>query len=129
MRKLTTEVFKERMFRQFGDSIEILGEYVTAKTQIEYKCTKCGKVCCAWPDSLYKQKWACRDCMNISKRKTHEEHLTELHSGIECVSNYVNAKTTVTYKCPNCEYTWDTLPYNVIFYGIRTTKTTAGCSI
>lgn len=58
----TTEDFKKEMFRVNPD-IEILGDYITAKTQILCKCKLCDYIWTAFPDNLLQH----RGCPNCNK--------------------------------------------------------------
>jgi len=101
MKKITTESFKESMF-YINPRVEILGEYITAKTHIDCACNVCGYKWSPTPDKL-KCGTDCPRCEH-SLGKTHAEFVKEVEKirpNIKILGTYVDSKTKVLCKDNN----------------------------
>lgn len=53
----------------------------------------------------------------MSRKKTHEQFLLELHDvnpDVDILSKYVNVKTYLKCRCKRCGYLYDSTPYNLL---------------
>ncbi len=111
---ITTKQFIEEM-KGINSNIEILGEYINAKTPIACKCKIDGYEWSPTPDNL-RQKKGCHKCANIIKR-THEEFVKEMsiiNPNIEIVGKFINTNTHINCKCliDGCE--WEAKPRHLL---------------
>lgn len=72
----TTETFRERI-KEVNQNIEVLGEYVNAKTKIKCRCLVCNELIYPTPDNLLsgKLKSGCRECTIKKKIKINLKHM------------------------------------------------------
>ena len=78
MKKKDLNTFKKEVFEKYGDSYEVLGDYINNKTPILIKHNLCKKEFLVRPDifiSNYKK--GCPYCFS-NKKKTHEEFVKEV---------------------------------------------------
>lgn len=115
--KLTLDIFKERLYK-INRNIEVMGNYVNARTKIKCMCLIDGFEWSATPDSLLKGH-GCKRCMGrkISEKqlKSHEQFVEEyskIHSDIDVVSKYKGAKNQIILKCRICKEEWLSTPTN-----------------
>lgn len=107
--------------------VTILGEYVSARTKILYRCNLCGGEFSAVPNSLLNGQ-ACPEC-GIRKRseartKTTEEFkkdLAEIQPNIEIIGNYTGSHNLIKCRCKVDGYQWESYPANLL-------NRSAGCA-
>ena len=108
-------------------NVEVIGEYINAKTHILHRCKIHNVEWLATP-GLILQGCGCGQCkidkdiINAqSKRKTHQQYLIEIINNnipIEPLEEYVDGKTNIRHRCKICKYEWSTKPSNVLYgYG------------
>lgn len=100
--------------------IEVLEEYVNAKTAILHRCTIHNVTWKVSPDSVL-QCGGCKQChyekIGNKLRKTHEKYVNELmivNSNIDVIEQYVDAKTPILHKCKIHNITWKAQPCHVL---------------
>ncbi len=71
-RRLTHEQFVERMKIKGNPNVEIISNYVNAKTKLKCKCRNCGFVWDVTPNSLL-QGHGCKKCADLSTGKSVRE--------------------------------------------------------
>lgn len=103
---LTTSLFKERM-STINPDIDIIGEYVSAKTKIQCYCKKCGFEWLASPSNMTRK----RGCPKCAKRwrRTQDEFVDEMgkiNQDIIILGKYKTQREHVDVKCKNCGHTW-----------------------
>lgn len=62
-KKLTTEEFKEKVFKLVKDEYEVLDEYINSRTKIKFKHNECGHIFKTVPNSFI-QGSRCPSCMS-----------------------------------------------------------------
>ena len=99
-------------------TIEVLGEYKTARTKITFKCTKDGFEWDATPDTILRTRnKGCPKCSGNVKNKTTDDFIKELYtisSNIIIHGEYVNSKIKVACECKACGYNWDATPSSLL---------------
>mgnify|MGYP003207738533 CR=1 FL=1 len=113
-RRKTTEEFRTEM-KLINPSIEIIGEYINAKTAIECHCKLCGHEWISTPDNLRGVK-GCPACVNIKLHKERymgqaefERRLQKCNPGINVLGTYINTATRIQVQCKKCGNHWS--PY------------------
>lgn len=102
--------FKER--NEHFDDIEVLGEYVNAKTKIKCRCRVCGNEWDAYSSNLLKGH-GCFQCgaklRGNNQRLSHKEFISRvsmINPNITVIGEYVGRSKTVECKCNVCDYEW-----------------------
>lgn len=101
-------------------NIEVVGQYVNAKTPISHKCLMHDMEWMASPTNILNGK-GCPKCANEKRHKamsgTHEEYVKEverINRDIIVLGIYVNARTPILHKCKIDEYEWVTSPDHIL---------------
>lgn len=117
--KWTSKTFTEKM-SELAPDIELLEEYITAKTKIRVCCKICGHEWFARPDHLLRGA-KCPTCAyrkkGKQKKKTQKEFVEEMsrvNPNIEVVGNYENSKTKILVKCKRCGKEWESAPDHLL---------------
>lgn len=100
--------------------IEVLGEYINAKTPILHKCKICNYEWNAYSSNVLKGH-GCKKCANkkISESftKTHEQFITELkqvNNEIEILESYTGGFNKIMCKCKKCNKEWLAIPNTLL---------------
>ena len=112
-RKTHDEYVKE--VSSINQNIEVVGEYVNAKTKILHKCKIDGYEWYALPNSII-HGHGCPKCAGKFK-KTQDEYVQsvfEINQNIDVIGKYVNNKTSILHKCKVDGYEWYAKPYNIL---------------
>lgn len=99
-------------------NIEVLGEYINAKTPIKHKCKIDGYVWYAKPNHTLNGS-GCRQCFLDSRDKkytTYEyiQKVKEIHSNIEVIEDYKGIEIPIKHKCKIDNTVWEAKPNNII---------------
>lgn len=115
----TTERYCQAV-RDINPNIEVLGEYVSAKTPILHKCKIDNHEWETIPDRVLR-KAGCPMCANrtISQKlsKTHKQYVKEVsiyNPDIEVLGQYAGASTQILHKCKKDGHEWMIAPSNVL---------------
>ena len=95
----------------YNPNIEVVGEYINARTKTLYKCKIDGYTWEAYPHSVIGGT-GCPKCAGNIKR-THDEYVEILsftNSDIEVIGTYINCKTPILHKCKVDGYEWEVSP-------------------
>ena len=95
----THEEYIRDMKEVHGDSIEVLGEYLTCRTKVPLKCNTCGY---EW-ESTYRSSvtlgHGCKSCGRKKRRKSQENYVSEVKDRfgdrIEILGDYINNNTPI----------------------------------
>ena len=112
-RKTHDEYVKE--VSSINQNIEVVGEYVNAKTKILHMCKIDGYEWYALPNSII-HGHGCPKCSGKFK-KTQDEYVQsvfEINQNIDVIGKYVNNKTSILHKCKVDGYEWYAKPYNIL---------------
>ena len=114
VRRLTHEEFINRI-KEVNSDIEILGEYVNARTKIKCKCKIDGYEWEVVPSSLLRG-YGCPKCAGNIKKTTEEfiNELNEINNNIEILGEYINANTKIKCKCKIDGYEWEVVPHDLL---------------
>lgn len=124
-KKTTTEYIEEAKLK--SPTLEVIGEYINAKTKILHKCKICGKELYLMPTNVLKG-CACKSCSlkkvfkehpreRLSLRKTHEQYINELHMSnpnIILLDRYITGENVNHFKCKICGYEWKAKPLSYL---------------
>ena len=101
-------------------NIEVVGEYVNAKTKIEHKCLKHDVCFNAMPNNVL-TGIGCNKCyserLSKSQVKSQEQYILEvknINPNIEVIESYINAKTPILHKCTIHNIEWKAFPYTIL---------------
>jgi hypothetical protein len=101
--------------KEINPNIEVLSQYISARSDIICKCLICLHIWEVWPTSLLRGS-GCPRCAHHYTR-THDEFINELKiifPDIKITSNYVNASTKVSCLCLIDGHTWEATPNNLL---------------
>ena len=96
-------IHENKHAKKFREYVENLGgtlitPYFSQKKEVTLMCEK-GHQWTTTPDSVYKDNW-CSECAGNKKGTTEEFREIGQMFNCELISEYVNAKTPLMYKCP-----------------------------
>lgn len=101
-------------------TVEVVGEYINAKTKIVHHCLKHDVYWEASPDKILHGQ-GCNQCAkekyNKSRSKDHDKYVNEVaivNPNIMVIGQYAGHKTSITHYCKMHNIYWDTPPDNVL---------------
>lgn len=101
-------------------SVEILGEYTSAKEELRCRCITCGHIWEAQPTNLL-AGCGCPACrlrrLGDATRKSHEQFVADMHRvhpGITVVSTYTRGADPITLQCDECGEQWTILASSAV---------------
>lgn len=112
--KKTTEQYAIEL-NSINPNIEVIGEYVNAKTPICHRCKIDGYKWNATPASILSGN-GCAMCAGNAKRTT-EEYILELRDvnpNVSVIGQYINALTPILHKCNIDNNEWNAAPSNML---------------
>ena len=110
----TTEDFIGEL-KEVNSDIEVLGEYVNAKTKIKIRCKKDGYEFKMIPNDLLRGH-GCPKCAGNASKTTEEfiNELKEINNNIEILGEYISNKTKIKCKCKIDGYEWEAKPNGLL---------------
>ncbi len=119
LKRKSTEDFINQL-SNINSNIEILSEYINAKTPIKCKCKICGNIWDSRPINLL-TGYGCSYCANEKsskkQRKTMEKFIEEMsviNPNIEILSEYNGNSNNVECLCLDCGHKWKATPRNLL---------------
>lgn len=115
-KRLTQEIFEQRVKELFNGKIKILGNYINAKTKIECHCEVCGH---NWNPQAYHllEKHGCPNCVKCIKL-THEEFIKRINlihnKEIIVLEKFQTTQTKIKFQCLKDNHIWDATPNHVL---------------
>lgn len=101
-------------------SVEVIGEYVDAKTKIMHHCLKHDVYWEAFSSNILKGK-GCKECMKEKNRirftKSHDEYVEQVRDVnpyIVILEQYINKKTPILHLCTKHNIQWKAMPTNIL---------------
>lgn len=121
---ITTDDFKNKIKKIYGDKINIIGQYIAHNINIEVKCNICDYNWNAKPSNLI-SGYGCIKCGHIEKgkkhRKNHETFVNEIYKiygdKISILGIYNTGKDRIKVKCNKCEYEWSPISRRLLNRG------------
>lgn len=118
-RRKTHEQFVKEL-QEINTTVEVLGQYETALTKIQVKCSVCGKLWESKPSSLLNGR-GCPDCANRRKRdalrKSTSDFIADLfavNQNIEVLDEYYGNEEKIFLHCKVCGNEWVTTPHTLL---------------
>lgn len=121
-KRKTTEQYREELKEKDMD-VEVLEEYINAKTQLLHMCNICKYKWKIDPSHMLNSN-GCPNCReikieterNINYLISHKEKIKEkFNSSIEVLSDSYDSKNKkLTYHCLVCDNIWDKIPYEIL---------------
>lgn len=105
-RRMTTDEFRAELSK-INDKIEIIGDYTKANESIKAKCKICNHEWYVLPTSL-RSGSGCAQCAGKLKITHNQfvERLSSFNPNIIPLTEYINSKTKMKFKCNKCGYIW-----------------------
>lgn len=110
-KKKTTEQYREELKEKDMD-VEVLEEYINARTPILHRFLNCGHINKVSPDSILRGS-KCLQCNNkklsqdrIKTQKQFEDELFIANNSLKIIGKYVGANKPIEIKCLICGYMW-----------------------
>jgi hypothetical protein len=101
-------------------NIEVIGEYVDARTKILHKCLTHNVIWNASPTNILKG-CGCHECLKekIGSKNgvSHNEYLAKLlniNPNVVALEEYINTETKIKHKCQICGHEWKVKPGNIL---------------
>lgn len=107
--RIDTEIFKQKLY-EVNPDIEVMGEYINARTNIKCKCKICGYGEDGdWepqPYHLLHGEAGCHRCSNRERytTETFKEKLKIVNPNIEVLGKYTKSDIGILCKCKICGY-------------------------
>lgn len=115
-KRKTTEQYKEELAIYHPD-VEVLEEYINARTKIKHKHKICGTIWSVTPDSILRGT-GCPKCaikINAKNRTLSDSQFkNKINNSITILSEYVNNHTPVICQCKICSHTWNSRPSDLM---------------
>ena len=114
-KKKTHEKFINEM-KKINENIEILGEYVNARTKIKCRCKKDRFEWEVKPNDLL-NGCGCPKCADNIQNKTTEyfiNELKEINDNIEILGEYISNKAKIKCRCKIDKYEWEATPNSLL---------------
>lgn len=111
---LTTEDFKKKVYKKYGDNINIIGKYINAITRIESQCNICDHIWKPYAKNLIAGTAGCYKCRckntGVKIRKSPEKFLNEINKihndRISILGEYKTCNSKMNVKCNVCGNLW-----------------------
>jgi len=110
---ISTDDFRNKVKKIFGDKISIIGEYSDVFSKIEVKCNICGY---NWHTKAINiiRKHGCPKCGHIEKGKKHiKKHVVFLSQiniiygdKLSILDEYTDSRNRIKVRCNKCDYIW-----------------------
>lgn len=116
MKKSTHDEYIKKVAK-INPNIEVVGEYINARTKILHRCKIDGYEWMAKPNGIL-NGYGCPKCGGVARvtNKEHIKRIEDINPNIEVLGEYVNAITKVLYRCKICGNKFEMRP-NDIFNG------------
>ena len=114
------EDFESRLF-DVNPNIDVIGEYIQCKKNIECRCKIHDEIFFATPDHLIQGETGCKQCIqdkyHIGGLKSHEQFMNEMEiiqPDIRVIGQYDGAKTRIDVQCIKCGHKWNPVASSLI---------------
>lgn len=115
-KKKTHEEYVAELAEKNPD-IEVIGEYINAKTKILHHCLLHDVYWYITPDSALNKASGCPECakekFHFATTKTRDEYIAELNEknpNLELIGEYLGSKVSTTHLCKTHNVIFDTTP-------------------
>ena len=117
---ISREEYIERLSVK-NPTIEIMGEYINARTKTLHHCLVHDICWYAVPDNVINEMSGCPECakekIHVSKTKKRDEYIFELsvkNPDIELVGEYISCKTPTKHYCRIHDFLFDSTPSTML---------------
>lgn len=119
-KRITTEQFKDRVYKLVGEEYEVLGDYKNNRTKIKIRHNKCGREYDVYPTNFVRER-RCGECVG-NVMKTTEQFKKEIFELVKdeyvVASKYTGASKKILMKHNVCSTVYKVQPSNFL-YGRR----------
>ncbi len=113
MMKMTTELYKAKVFDLVGDEYTVLGTYTNANAKITFRHNKCGLEISMRP-YLFINGTRCRKCFIESRRRTQVQFEDEVHKLVadeyKVIGDYVANGAKIEMQHKKCGHSYMVTP-------------------
>ena len=116
----THEQYVQEVFN-VNQNVQVVGQYIDAKTKILHRCKIHDVLWDALPDNILAGH-GCWECgkykIGEKNRKNHEQYKEEvrkINPFIEVIGLYVDANTPILHKCLIDNHEWTAQPANILY--------------
>lgn len=104
-----------RELAQVAPDVELLGEYVNARTKVACRCRTCGHEWDAVPNHLLRGV-GCPECAGTARvtPDSFAARAASIAPDVELLAPYVNARTRIDCRCRVCGHTWSPYPKSLL---------------
>ena len=118
-----TEEFQREVHNKFPH-IDIIGEYVDARTKVQCRCKLCGETSERLPNNILRKKYGCVNCGDDGKRladfremrgvspEDFAERVKAVNPHITVLGSFENMNKKILVHC-SCGNTWNAHPTNL----------------
>ena len=94
-----------------------VGQYIKHSIKIEHKCTACGLIFKAAPNTILSGKCRCPSCYGGYKfdNESYDQRLLELNVGVVRVEDFKGTKVKIKYKCIKCDSIYKIYPDSLLY--------------
>lgn len=113
---LNAETIQSRVRDKFPE-LKVIGVYNKSTRKVLVACEKCGHEFDLDISKFSKRRVACKNCYNLSLRKTNSTFLLEMqviHPTINVLSEYVTATKKIDCECSLDGYKWTARPNDLL---------------
>ena len=120
----THDMFMADLAKRNPNKIIVVGQYVTARDQIEWECQQCGTHLYSLPKHLYSSSGLCKKCLteklaNKMVQDTKLEFLSRFNNRQDApnlLEEYKGMLTPIKVQCNICGHVWNATPNNLLRY-------------
>ena len=94
-----------------------VGDYINAKTKIEFQCLICKYIWTALARQVCNKKTGCPQCSGKLTLSNDDIDQKLEKTDIVRTGPYINSKTKMTVRCLICNHYWNALPSNIYVNG------------
>lgn len=105
---------------QVNSDVEVVGQYIDAKTPIKHYCKRHNLLWDVCPQSILNGS-GCPECgkekISNKKGKTHEQYVSEvsnINPNIEVIEKYIGANIPIKHLCKEHNIIWNAYPTNIL---------------
>lgn len=118
--KITQEEFIKRVTTKF-DNVDVLGEYISAKTPVKFRCKIHDYEFGRTPDHMKKAAYGCPKCgrerSDLKRRRTNEDFvslLKTINPNVIPLEAYKTALEKISVQCAKCGHIWRSCPDSLL---------------
>ncbi len=109
----TNKTFDKKL-KRINLNVIRLGDYINAKTHIEFQCLIDGYKWCSIPDNIIRGHRGCPKCGGQEKYTNEIFDMLIIDKPFYRIGKYIGRKSNINLKCRKCKHEWFATPQNVL---------------